>query len=138
MYICSHNGGYYILCALWCLWWASLAKVPRYAPIITKTPPTANWLDILSPKIKTAKTSKYKQTFEKIPMDIWIEFLEVCLQIHKANKELKAKPITDKDLEPETKETVIATSTVPTEKKPKKPAKKKVESVQDVPDDALM
>ncbi len=49
--------------------------------------------------IKKAKTSKFKQTFEKIPMDIWIEFLEVCLKIHIANKELKDKPITDKDLE---------------------------------------
>lgn len=51
--------------------------------------------------IQQAKTSKFKQTFEKVPMDIWIEFLEVCLQIHIANKELKAKPVTDKDLEPE-------------------------------------
>lgn len=51
--------------------------------------------------IQQAKTSKFKQTFEKVPMDIWIEFLEVCLKKHKANKELKAKPVTDKDLEPE-------------------------------------
>lgn len=53
--------------------------------------------------INQAKQSKFKQTFEKVPMDIWLEFLEVCLKIHIANKELKDKPITDKDLEPEIK-----------------------------------
>ncbi len=58
--------------------------------------------------IQQAKTSKFKQTFEKVPMDIWIEFLEVCLKIHKANKELKDKPVTDKDLEPEIIESEVA------------------------------
>ena len=39
--------------------------------------------------IGKAKDSKYKQTYDKIPMEIWLSFLEVCLDIHKANKEPK-------------------------------------------------
>jgi hypothetical protein len=39
--------------------------------------------------IGKAKESKYKQTYDKIPMDYWTSFLEACLSIHKANKEPK-------------------------------------------------
>uniref|UniRef100_A0A6H1ZD10 Uncharacterized protein n=1 Tax=viral metagenome TaxID=1070528 RepID=A0A6H1ZD10_9ZZZZ len=51
--------------------------------------------------IDTAKKSKYKQTFEKVPMGEWVKFLEVCLKTHIALKEAKAETVTDKDLEPE-------------------------------------
>lgn len=37
--------------------------------------------------IDQSKISTYKQTKDGIPMNIWIEFLEVCLKIHQMNKE---------------------------------------------------
>ena len=36
--------------------------------------------------IGKAKESTFKMTYDKIPMDIWISFLEVCLSIHTDNK----------------------------------------------------
>ncbi len=37
-------------------------------------------------QIRIAKESKFKQTYEKVPMPVWISFLEVCLAIHIDNK----------------------------------------------------
>lgn len=42
--------------------------------------------------IGEAEKSTYKMTYDKIPMDIWIEFLKVCLQVHDEMKKDKETP----------------------------------------------
>jgi hypothetical protein len=56
--------------------------------------------------IDQSKISTYKQTKDGIPMNIWIEFLEVCLKIHQQNKEnpqefADIKQATPQEIEPD-------------------------------------